>query len=43
VCNFAEVERTIPVSGTAVVLATHDAELDDGSIALPPHSGALLR
>jgi maltooligosyltrehalose trehalohydrolase len=42
-CNFAEVERSVPVSGTAVVLATHDAELADGSVTLPPLSGALLR
>ena len=42
-CNFAEVERTIPVTGTAVVLATHDAEMAEGSVTLPPLSGALLR
>jgi maltooligosyltrehalose trehalohydrolase len=42
-CNFAEVERTIPVSGTAVVLATHDADLADGAVTLPALSGALLR
>jgi len=42
-CNFSEVQRTVPVSGTAVVLATHDAELEDGTVSLPPLSGALLR
>ena len=42
--NFADAARTVPVTRSSLVLATHDgAELRDGSVTLPPLAGALLK
>jgi maltooligosyltrehalose trehalohydrolase len=42
-CNFAHESRTVPIEGRTLVLATDAAaELREGSIILPPLSGALL-
>ncbi|HEY3020716.1 MAG TPA: malto-oligosyltrehalose trehalohydrolase [Solirubrobacteraceae bacterium] len=44
VCNFAGAPRTVAVTCSSIVLATHDgAELRDGSVTLPPLAGALLQ
>jgi maltooligosyltrehalose trehalohydrolase len=42
--NFADAERSVPLTSTRVVLATHPGTaLRDGSVVLPPVAGALLR
>jgi maltooligosyltrehalose trehalohydrolase len=42
--NFADAERTVPVSCTRIVLGTHEAiSLDEGTATLPPRAGVLLR
>ena len=41
--NFAREPREVEVDGHEVVLATHDAELRDGRVTLPPLAGALVR
>jgi maltooligosyltrehalose trehalohydrolase len=41
--NFAARRRRIPVSGSQVVLSTHDASLEDGSVVLPARAGAVVR
>jgi maltooligosyltrehalose trehalohydrolase len=41
--NFAARRRRIPVSGTQIALATHDACLEDGHVVLPARSGAVVR
>ncbi len=43
VCNFSGRESVVPVSGTEVVVDTHDARIEDGRITLGPLAGALLR
>jgi maltooligosyltrehalose trehalohydrolase len=44
VMNFAAEERSVPVDGDDLVLATHDAtRLEDGYVVLPPLAGALVR
>jgi maltooligosyltrehalose trehalohydrolase len=43
-CNFGEGRAAVPVEpASEVVLATHDASLDDGEVQLPARAGALLR
>jgi maltooligosyltrehalose trehalohydrolase len=41
--NFAREERRVPVSGSRVVVSTHDVRLEDGHAVLPPLAGALVR
>jgi maltooligosyltrehalose trehalohydrolase len=41
--NFAARRREVPVAGSEVVLATHEATLADGRVALPARAGAVLR
>jgi maltooligosyltrehalose trehalohydrolase len=42
--NFADAERTVPVSCTRIVLGTHDAiSVDEATVTLPPRAGVLLR
>ena len=42
--NFAsDREARVPVSGTTVVLATHEASIGSGAVTLPPLAGALIR
>jgi maltooligosyltrehalose trehalohydrolase len=42
--NFADVERTVPLTSTRIVLGTDDRiALEDGALTLPPMAGALLR
>jgi maltooligosyltrehalose trehalohydrolase len=42
--NFAREERSVPVDGDDLVLATHDGtRLEDGFVVLPPLAGALVR
>jgi maltooligosyltrehalose trehalohydrolase len=42
-CNFAHEQRAVPIAGRTLVLATDAAtELREGSIILPPLSGALI-
>ncbi len=40
--NFASRPRTVPVTGNRVVLATHTADLEGGSVRLPARAGALI-
>jgi maltooligosyltrehalose trehalohydrolase len=42
VMNFAKGERTVPVLGSEVALATHAAELHGDGVRLPAQSGALI-
>ena len=42
-CNFSTSGGRVPVAGSQVVLATHEAELDGGHVNLPPLAGALVR
>jgi maltooligosyltrehalose trehalohydrolase len=42
-CNFADAPRDVPVGGTDVVVATHEASVSGGTVTLPPLAGALLR
>jgi maltooligosyltrehalose trehalohydrolase len=42
-CNFAREPASVPVAGGEVVLATHDASMREGAVALPALAGALLR
>jgi maltooligosyltrehalose trehalohydrolase len=43
-CNFGDATAAVPVDGgSEVVLATHDARLQDDGVQLPPRAGALLR
>ena len=41
--NFAARRREVPVAGSEVVLATHEATLADGRVALPARAGAVVR
>jgi hypothetical protein len=41
--NFATRRREVPVTGREVVLATHEATLGDGAVALPARAGAVVR
>jgi maltooligosyltrehalose trehalohydrolase len=42
--NLADVERTVPLTSTRIVLGTHDGiALHNGVVTLPPLAGALLR
>ena len=44
VMNFAREERSVPVDGGDLVLATHDGtRLEGGYVVLPPLAGALVR
>jgi maltooligosyltrehalose trehalohydrolase len=44
VMNFSRQERSVPVDGDDLVLATHDgARVEDGFAVLPPLAGALVR
>jgi maltooligosyltrehalose trehalohydrolase len=42
VMNFAPRRRHVPVTGSELVLATHDAVLEDGEVALPALGGAVV-
>ena len=42
-CNFSRSAEHVPVAGSEVVLATHEADLDGGHVTLPALSGALVR
>jgi maltooligosyltrehalose trehalohydrolase len=41
--NFSDRRARVPARRTAVALATHECEADDGGVTLPPLAGALLR
>jgi maltooligosyltrehalose trehalohydrolase len=41
--NFAARRRGVPVTGSEVLLATHEATVGDGEVVLPPRSGAVVR
>ena len=41
--NFGGRRREVPVAGREVALATHEAKIGDGSVALPARSGAVVR
>jgi maltooligosyltrehalose trehalohydrolase len=41
--NFAGEERPVPAAGREVMLATHEARVDDGAVVLPALAGAVLR
>jgi len=41
--NFSGREAVVPVEGTTVTLATHEARLADGHVTLPGLAGALVR
>jgi maltooligosyltrehalose trehalohydrolase len=41
--NFAGRRREVPVAGGEVLLATHEATLDDGHVRLPARAGAVVR
>jgi maltooligosyltrehalose trehalohydrolase len=41
-CNFTRDTRRVPVTGSTIVLSTHDAALEDGEVVLPPLAGALV-
>jgi maltooligosyltrehalose trehalohydrolase len=43
VCNFASEAREVPVEGSQVALATADAQLRAGRLALPARAGAVVR
>jgi maltooligosyltrehalose trehalohydrolase len=44
VANFAREQRSVPVDGTEIVLATHDGtRVEDGYVVLPPLAGAVVR
>jgi maltooligosyltrehalose trehalohydrolase len=43
VMNFAPRRRRIPVTGSEIVLSTHDASIDHDCVLLPPLSGAVVR
>ena len=43
ICNFSTDWRRLPCSGRAIELATDGALLSEGSLKLPPMSGALIR
>jgi maltooligosyltrehalose trehalohydrolase len=41
--NFASRRRRIPVTGSQVVLSTHEASLEEGHVVLPARAGAAVR
>jgi maltooligosyltrehalose trehalohydrolase len=41
-CNFEARAREVPVGGSELRLATHDARLGHGAVALPARAGALI-
>jgi maltooligosyltrehalose trehalohydrolase len=41
--NFAARRRRMPVSGSRILLSTHDASLEDGHVVLPARAGAVVR
>jgi maltooligosyltrehalose trehalohydrolase len=41
--NFGSRRREVPVAGSEVVLATHEASVGDGHVALPARAGAVVR
>ena len=42
--NFGAADAALPAAGASeVVLSTHDARLEDGTVVLPARAGALLR
>jgi len=42
--NFAETEQRVPVTGSELVVATHEGvRVEDGTVVLPALSGALVR
>ena len=43
VCNFSDQASSVAVTGTDVVVGTHETRIDDGRIALAPLAGALVR
>ena len=42
-CNFSSSAERVPVAGSELVLATHEADLDGSHVTLPPLAGALVR
>jgi maltooligosyltrehalose trehalohydrolase len=43
VCNFSDGERRVPCDLREIVLETHHAHLDGGTVILPPLAGAVIR
>ena len=41
--NFGARRRPVPVAGSEVVLATHEATVADGAVTLPARAGAVVR
>jgi hypothetical protein len=43
VCNFSDQTARIPVSGSEIVVSSHETRLEDRAAVLEPLAGALLR